>query len=103
MLIVFGTTRESRAQVQRLWASFRGKVRIGRGSDNGYVPFHEGNLVICNAEPRSITPRTNERRRTPKPMSFVNSGGPPLRSPDNRGNPFSPESYKDINLKTLRI
>lgn len=104
MLIVFGTTRESRAQAQRLWASFRGRVRIERGGDNGCVPFHyEGNSAICNTEPRFITLRTNERRRTPKPMTFVNSGGLPLRSPDDRGNPSSLVSYNDIDLKTPRI
>lgn len=104
MLIVFGTTRESRAQAQRLWASLRGKSHVERGDDNGYVSFRsDGGSAMCNTEPRSSTPRTNERRRTPKPMTFVNSGGPSLRSLDESVNPFSPESYKNIDLKTPRI
>lgn len=95
MLIVFGTTRESRAQARRLWASFRGKARAARGGgdDNGYVSFRDS--AMYNTEARSGAPGANERRRTPKPMTFVNSGGPPLRSPD--------ESYNNIDLKTPRM
>lgn len=103
MLIVFGTTRECRIQVRHLWARFRGKSHVERGGDNGYVSFRSrGISAVCNTQTYSITPRTSERRRTPKPMTFVSSGVP-LESSGERVEPFPPDSYKNIDLKTPRI
>lgn len=93
MLIVFGTTRESRAQTRLLWANLRGKAHhTRRGDDNGYVSFRDS--AMLNTDICSGVPGTNERRRTPKPMISVNSGGPSLRMD---------ESFSDISLRTPRL
>lgn len=93
MLIVFGTTRESRAQARQLWASLRGKAphHSGRGDDIGYVSFRDS--AMFSTEICSGVPGTNERRRTPKPTS-VTWGVPSLRTDD---------SFSDISLRTPRL
>ncbi|RPB13590.1 hypothetical protein P167DRAFT_104873 [Morchella conica CCBAS932] len=112
MLAVFGTTRESRRQIRRIWAEFRGKVPYGK-KDEEYISFRSDSNnntdMPYDGQRRGSSPssgleqRARSREIPPKPMTFVSSRTTPLGSPDGGGaRPFSP-GYADVDLKTPRL
>ncbi|RPB05542.1 hypothetical protein L873DRAFT_1840024 [Choiromyces venosus 120613-1] len=120
ILIVFGTTRESRRQMRRLMAEIRRFCCCGGGRggrDEEYVSFRAevesigedgggsdgGRRRRGSDSDGSSSDGTGGRRRAPppKPMTFVSSRTTPLGSPgEYAGNKESPAGFSVVDLKT---
>lgn len=102
ILVVFGTTRESRRQARRLWVNFRGRVRGGK-KDDEYVSFRSDDSMAYERPETSEAVEWRRARKPPKAMMFVSSRRISLVSPEGKVEGFEPELYNDIDLKTPRL
>ncbi|KAL7270889.1 hypothetical protein RUND412_006389 [Rhizina undulata] len=102
ILIVFGTTRESRMQVRRLWANFRQRTTGVTGSRNKnrdtYLSFRDREYTTPFPYPESP-----ERKPKPtiKPINLIRPSSTSPVSSTYSDEKYSSD-YEDVSLKTPR-
>ncbi|PUU83027.1 hypothetical protein B9Z19DRAFT_1119828 [Tuber borchii] len=110
ILMVFGTTRESRRQMRRIAAKIRTFLCGSRGKDEEYVSFRAdpggiGRRRGSDSDGDSLNEsdgggRGRRRAPPPKPMTFVSSRATPLGSPGEFATKESPAGFSVVDLRT---